>query len=310
MTDTTQKRLIVLDNASDKIKIEHVIDSETDIIVISNGIVNKDDIHSYIEEACHRSVDMIPVKNLTTTEVLKRMTYNLIKNSSFTPKDSHVELFDKLSKLAMGNVTMTNMVTALLTNVDVNEVSTKVDQCMKLLTVEKELSNSSTIMLHTCNALIKSTVSQESQMLLNSLSIVGLHGIPIPYFIIMEIEKLIVLDPLTLESCFKELENSSLIYKYPQPCVHGNTVNQHIELYYIPKLICNSMWEQTEDAEHLLGTLMLLKAIELNISEDTNDNIKLELLFEIVTIVYNHSDNDQVLSKCMYLRLKITYSLQ
>ena len=55
--------------------------------------------------------------------------------------------------------------------------------------VEKERYNSSTNnVLVTCNALIKSSVSPEGQMLLNSLSTVGMYGIPIPCFIIVYLQ--------------------------------------------------------------------------------------------------------------------------
>ena len=167
-------------------------------------------------------------------------------------------------------------------------------------------------MLLTCNALIKSFIGPEAQMLLNSLSIVGMYGIPIPCFIIKEVEKLIC---NSMSCCFDELQNFSIVRKYPYLCVCRNiekTTNlsqQYIELYYIPKLICNAILEQSDEAEHLLSALVLLKAIELNISEDSCDEIKLQLIFEILTILCNHLDNNQLLSKCMHLKIKITYIL-
>jgi len=298
---------VVIDNILKKIKVDHLIDSETDIIVISNSTVGEDSIQRYIEEMCCRCVNTILIKNLTTTEVLKRMTYKLIKNSSFSPQDSHVQLFNKLSEITMGTVTLASIVTALFRKHNIDEISTIVDDCMKLLIIEKELCKNSTIMSLTCNALIKAIVSPEAQMLLNSLTVVGIYNIPIPSFIINEIEKLIISDSLLSESCFKELKDLSIIRNYPYPCIHENTDDvQCAELYYIPKLICNAMWEQNDEAEHLLNTLMLLKAIELNISDDTDDMIKLEFMFEILNIVYNNSDNEEILSKCMHLKAKIT----
>ena len=216
----------------------------------------------------------------------------------------------------MGTVTLTNVVMAFFTKMHIDEISTKVEHCIKSLTIEKELCKNLTTTLLTCNSLIKSFVSLEAQMLLNSLSTVGVYGIPIPCFIIKEVEKLIICNSMTSESrCFNELENFSIIRKYPYPCVYRNietTANlsdQCIEFYYIPKLICNAMLEQSDEAEHLLSTLMLLKAIELNISEDVSDEIKLELMFEMLNILYNHSDKDQLLSKCIHLKMKIAYIL-
>ena len=89
LTDKSQKRLVVIDNVLKKIKVDYLIDSETDIIVISHNTVDEDNIQSYIEEMCCRSVNIISVKNLTTTEVLKRMTYKSIRSGSFSPQDSH-----------------------------------------------------------------------------------------------------------------------------------------------------------------------------------------------------------------------------
>ena len=293
------------------------MDNKTDIIVINNDIVDEDDIQRHIEDKCSRPVNIVSVKSLATTEVLKRVTYSLLKRSTFSPQDSHVQLFNNLSELAMGTVTMTNIVMALFTNMHIDEIATKLDHCIKSLTVEKERCNSSTNVLVTCNALIKSFVSPESQMLLNSLSIVGMYSIPIPYFIIEEVEKLICSSVTSERCCFNELENFSIICKYPNPCVYktiektANLSEQYIDFYYIPKLICNAVLEQSDDAEHLLSILMLLKAIELNISEDDicGDEIILELMFEILTILCNHSDNNQLLSKCMQLKIKIAYIL-
>ena len=292
------------------------MDSKTDIIVINNDIVDEDDIKRHIEDMCSRPVNIVSVKSLVTTEVLKRVTHSLLKRSTFSPQDSHVQLFHKLSELVMGTVTMTNIVMALFTKMHIDEIAAKLDCCIKSLTIEKErCNNSATNVLLTCDALIKSFVNPEAQMLLNSLSIVGMYGIPIPCFIIKEVEKLICSSMTSERCCFNELEKFSIIRKYPNPCVYRTTEKttnlseQCINFYYIPKLICNAVLEQSDDAEHLLSTLMLLKAIELNISEDGSDEITLELMFEILNVLCNHSDNNQLLSKCIHLKIKIAYIL-
>ena len=313
---SSDKRLVVIDNFSRKIKLDHLIDNKTDIIIIcsSSSIVDKNDFQDYIEEMCYRPINIITVKNLTTTDVLKRMTYDLLKNSSLLPKDNHVKLFNKLSDITMGSATMTNIVTAMLTKYNINEMTTKINNCVNLLTIQKELYKSPPAMLLTCSALIKSIVSPEAQMLLNSFIIVGIHGIPIPSFIIKEVEKLILSDSSASQSsCFKELEEFSIICKYPYPCVYEITerTHHHIKFYYIPKLICDAMWEEIEKAEHLLNTLILLKAIELNISEKSSSKTSLELMFEILITLYHHimTDEDQLLSSCIHLKLKIAYIL-
>ena len=71
-TDDSQKRLIVIDNISSTIQVEHLIDSKTDIIMINNDIVDEDDIQGHIEDMCSRPVNIISVKSLATTEVLKK----------------------------------------------------------------------------------------------------------------------------------------------------------------------------------------------------------------------------------------------
>ena len=318
-SDKSQKKLVIFDNISRRIKIDHLIDSKTDIIIICNSKINKDDFKNDIEEMCSRSVNVITVKNLTTIDTLKRVTYNLLKSSSFSPKDSHLQLFSKLGELTMGTVTLTNIVAKLLTKHNTDKVSTIVDHCIELVTIEKELCKSSPNMLLTCNSLIKSIVSPETQLLLSSLSVLGIHGIIIPDFIITEVENLIIQpDSLASKSCcFKELKDFSIIHKYPYPCVFRNTEttlleatnNHYIDFYCIPELICNAVWEQKEEGEHLLNTLILLKAIELKISQEASDILKLELMFEILTILYNHLVEDQLLSKCIHLRVKIAYIL-
>ena len=147
-------------------------------------------------------------------------------------------------------------------------------------------------------------------MLLDSLSVVSIHGIPVPSFIIKEVEKMIPHDSLKSEcSCFKELENFAFVRQYPYPCIYGNedSSDQCIEFYYIPKLICSAVWEQNKEGEHLLNMLMVLKAIEMIISERACDKIKLEMMLEILTVLYNLSGNDQLLSKCCGLKTKIAY---
>ena len=241
------------------------------------------------------------------------MAYNLLRtSSSVLPKDSHVELFDKLSDITMGSATLTNIVTAILTKCNINEVITKINNCVNLLTIEKELYKTSPAMLLTCNALIKSIISPEAQMLLNSLITVGIHGIPIPSFMIKEVEKLILSDSLASQcSCFKELEDFLIIRKYPHPCLHEITdrTHRHIKFYYIPKLICDAMWEENEKTEHLLNALILLKAVELNIPEKTSDKTALELIFGILRTLHTHTDEDQLLFSCAHLKLKIAYIL-
>jgi len=100
---------------------------------------------------------------------------------------------------------------------NIDEISTIVDDCMKLLIIEKELCKNSVTMSLTFNALIKEIISPEAQILLNSLAIVGIYNIPIPSFITNEIEKLIISDSLLSESCFKELKDLSIIRNYPYP---------------------------------------------------------------------------------------------
>ena len=305
----------MLDNISRSINIIDLIDGKTDIIMIHNDIDDEDNIQSHIEETYSRPVNVISVKNLTTTEILKRVTYNLLKRNTFSPQDHHAELFTTISELTMGTATITNIVTALFKKYGIDVLSEKINHCIKSCTIEKQLLKNSANIALTCNALIKSFVSPEAQMLLNAFSIICTHGIPIPFFIIEEVENLICDSPISDSCCFKELINFSIVRKYPYPCVYKNTErttnlsDQYIEFYYIPKLICNAVLEQSEGAEHLLNILLLLKAIELNISEDTNDKIKLELIFEILTVLYNHSDNNWLLSRCMHLKIKIAYIL-
>ena len=310
---STDKRLVVLDNMSRKLKFDHLIDRNTDVIIICSSIIDKNDFQKYIEEMCYRCVNAITVKSLTTTDILKRMTYDLFKTSSLLPKDSHIELFSKLSEITMGSTTLTNIVTAMLTNYNIDEVSTKINNCVNSRVVEKKLHKSSPVMLVTCSTLIKSIITPEAEMLLNSLITVGIHGIPIPSFIIKEVEKLILSDSSASQSsCFKELEDLSIIRKYPYSCVYEiteRTPQYHNEFYYIPELICDAVWEVNEKAEHLLNVLILLKAIELNISENTGDRTALELMFEILTTLQNHTDEDQLLSSCIDLQLKITFIL-
>lgn len=308
---STDKRLVVIDNISTKIKFSHLIDSRTDVIIIcSSSMVDNNVLKNYVEEICYRPINIITVKNLANTDVLKRMTYDLFKNSSLFPKDSHVELFSKLTDITMGSITLINIVTAMLKNYNLDEVSTKINNCVNVLTIEKELYKRLPAMLLTCNTLIKSTVSPEAQMLLNSLITVGIYGIPVPSFIIKQVEKLILSDSsVSHSSCFKELEDFSIIRKYPYPCVYEVTETTHhpIEFYYVPKLICDATWEENEKEEHLLNTLIVLKAIEQNISGNTKT--ALELMFEILTTFYNHTDNEQLLSSCIHLKLKIAYIL-
>ena len=310
---STDKRLVVIDNISRKLKLDHLIDSSTDVIIICSSIIDKNDFQNYIEEVCYRPVNTITVKNLTTTDILKRMTYGLLRTSSFLPKDSHIELFSKLSEMTMGSTTLTNIITAMLMNYNIDEVFTKINNCVNLRMVEKELYKSSPVMLLTCNALIKSIISPEAEMLLNSLITVGIYGIPIPSFVIKEVEKLILSDSsVSQSSCFKELENFSIIHKYPHPCMYEiteRTPQYHNEFYYIPKLICDAMWEENEKVDHLLNVLILLKAIELHICENTSDRTELELMFEILTTLHNHTDEDQLLSNCIDLKLKIAFIL-
>ena len=139
-TDNSQKRLIVIDNISRKIKVKHFIDSNTDVIMIKNDIIDEDDIQRYIEDMCSRSVNVISVKNLSTTEILQRVTYSLLKRSTFSPQNNHVQLFNKLNELIMGTVTLTNIVMALFTKVHIDEIATKLDHCIKLLAVEQNFA--------------------------------------------------------------------------------------------------------------------------------------------------------------------------
>ena len=288
-----------------------MIDNKTDVLLISNNTFGEDDIRKFVEERCSKTVDVVTVRSLAPTEILKRLTYNLFKSGAISPKDTDGQLFNKLvSEITMGSATLTNIVTAILVNYSIDEVVKKVDLCIKSLFIEREICKSTPTMLFTCNALIKLTISSEAQMLLDSLSVVGIHGIPVPSFIIKEVEKMIPHDSLKSEcSCFKELENFSYVRQYPYPYVYGNedSSDQWIEFYYIPKLICSAVLEQNEEGECLLNMLMVLKAIEMIISERACDKIKFELMLEILTVLYNLSGNDQLLSKCCGLKTKIAY---
>ena len=301
---------MVIDNFSRKIKSDHLIDNKTDILLISNNIFGEDDICRFVEERCSKTVDVVTVTSLAPTKILKRLTYNLFKSGAISPKDTDVQLFNKPNEITMGSATLTNIVTAILANNSIDEVVTKVHLSIKSLIIEREICKGIPTMLLTCNTLIKLTISSEAQMLLDSLSVVGIHGIPVPSFIIKEIEKMIPRDSLKSEcSCFKELENFSFVRHYPYPCMYGNedSSDQCIEFYYIPKLICSAVLEQNEEGERLLNMLMVLKAIEMIISERACDKIKLELMLEILKVLYNFSSNDQLLSKCCGLKTKIAY---
>jgi len=316
LSNDSQKRLIVFNNikANVQVAIEHLIDSRTDIIMISNDTFDEDEIRRHLEHTCSRSVNVISIKNLTTAEVMKNLTYSLLKRRTSLPQDIHL-LFDKLSKLTMTTVSLCNFVIACFKKYNIEELSIKVNECINSLIMEKERLKNSTTTLLTCKSLIQSFISPEAQILLNTLSIVATYDIPIPAFLISETEKLIISNLSKLTSSFKELEDFSIICKYPYPCVYRNkerTTNlydQHIEFYYIPTLICSAMLEQTEEAELLLNTLTLLKAIESNISRCTSDRIKLQMMFEILTVLYENSSHNQLLSKCVNLKIKIAYSL-
>ena len=284
-----------------------MIDSETDIILISNDTFDEDNIQRHIEDTFSRSVNVISIKNLTTVEVMKNLTYNLLKRRNFLPQDIYL-LFDKLSKLTMTTVSLCNFVIACFKKYSIEELSVKVNECINLLMMEKERHKSSPNTLLACKTLMQSFISPEAQMLLNTLSIVATHDIPIPSFLISETEKTIISNSSKLISSFKELEDFSIICKYPYPCVYRNK-ERSIEFYYIPKLICSAMLKQTEEEELLLNTLTLLKAIESNISRCTSDKIKLQMMFEILTILYEHSSHNQLLSKFINLKIKIVYSL-
>ena len=314
-SDDGQKKLIVIDDIKTNVQVNHLIDNKTDIIMISNDTFDEDNILRHIEDAYSRSVNVISIRNLKTSEVMKNLTYSLLRRRTFSPQDIHIQLFDKLNQLTMTTVSLRNFVITLFKKYSIEELSIKVNQCINLLMIEKEHCKNSSNMLLTCKKLIQSFVSPEAQMLLDTLSIVGSHNIPIPSFIIKEAEELMISNSSKLKSSFKELEDFLIICKYPYPCMYRNKEritdlsDQRIEFYYIPKLICSAMLEQTEETEILLNALSLLKAIEVNVAKYTCDKIKLQLMFEILTILCKHSTNNELSSNYINLKMKIAYNL-
>jgi len=95
-------------------------EASTDIIIVSNVFLFKDDIVTEIDKNLTRGCNLIDVTNLQPMNIIQRMVYGLLEKDSFSIRDVDHIVFTLLSEYSRGAATIVHMLTSLMKKCDDN----------------------------------------------------------------------------------------------------------------------------------------------------------------------------------------------
>jgi len=118
------KKLIVLHNFT-SLKtcgciMRQLQEASTDIIIVSNEFLFKDDIVTEVDKNLTRGCNLIDVTNLQPMNIIQRMVYGLLEKDSFAIRDADHIVFTLLSEYSRGAATIVHMLTSLIKKCDDN----------------------------------------------------------------------------------------------------------------------------------------------------------------------------------------------
>ena len=100
--------------------IKQLQEASTDIIIVSNEFLFKDDIVTEIDRNLTRGCNLIDVTNLQPMSIIQRMVYGLLERDSFSIRDADHIIFTLLSEYSRGAATIVHMLTSLIKKCDDN----------------------------------------------------------------------------------------------------------------------------------------------------------------------------------------------
>ena len=263
------KKLIVLHNFTNLETcgciMKQLNEASTDIIIVSNEI--KDDIVNVIHKNLTRGCDLIDVTNLHPTDSKQRMVYGLFENHAHSPSDDDRNAFAIFSEDSKNITTIVHMLTSLL---QITRSTKEVRRSIFGIKGKVSSENVATSEQHSVEILLTRILNSNdfcspAQHLLQCLSIVG--SIPLPFFYVIELSKLIIESTATKEgklqkSAFvpkqiiNQLEQGRVIRKFPNPIVYHKDFNPrnmdpNIQQIFIPELICDAVKSKMRNVDKI-----------------------------------------------------------
>ena len=118
------KKLIVLHNFTSLETcgciLKQLQEASTDIIIVSNEFLFKNDIVTEIDKNLTRGCNLVDVTNLEPMSIIQRMVYGLLEKDSFSIRDADHIVFTLLSEYSRGAATIVHMLTSLMKKCDDN----------------------------------------------------------------------------------------------------------------------------------------------------------------------------------------------
>ena len=113
-----EKKLIVLHNFT-SLKtctciIRELKDASTDIIVVSNELLCKEEMAKDFNKNFNRGCNIIEVTSLHPISIMQRIVYALLEKNSFVARDADHIVFTLLSEYSRGAATIVHMLTSLM----------------------------------------------------------------------------------------------------------------------------------------------------------------------------------------------------
>ena len=225
--------------------LKQLQEASTDIIIVSNEFLFKNDIIAEIDKKLTRGCNIVDVTNLKPKNATQRMVYGLLEKKSFKPCSDDREAFRELSKYSLGSATLVHILTSLI------QKYASVIAVAAILNVNSTTSNHQ-ILYTRVNFILKNSAffSSTALSLLCRLSIIG--PIPIPKFYIDKLEEAFVNSDRRILSShvsgqlLDQLQQGGVLRNFPHPLVYHKdfnpkSVDPTIHLLYIPKLICDAI---------------------------------------------------------------------
>ena len=256
------KKLIVLHNFTSSENCTCIMtelkDASTDIIVVSNELLCKEQMAKDFDKHFSRGCNIIEVTSLQPISIMQRIVYALLEKNSFVARDADHIVFTLLSEYSQGAATIVHMLTSLMqkgeddsrTGFELAKKQLKVVNQGSRIAQESEISDNVQSNDHqtTPSHLNIPELSKPAHSLLTCLSKFGSD--PLPQFYIEELANLIIKEQGTCQtdskSILKELESSKIARKCPYPLVYHKDLNPEcldfsVQLFTIPKLICDTV---------------------------------------------------------------------
>ena len=95
-------------------------EASTDIIIVSNEFLFKDDIVTEIDKNLTMGCNLIDVTNLQPMSIIQRIEYGLLEKDSFSIRDADHIVFTLLSEYSRGAATIIHILTSLMKKCDDN----------------------------------------------------------------------------------------------------------------------------------------------------------------------------------------------